>query len=375
MQAELIIIMDILYLVFIPAIIALGLVTSYTDILFGKIRNRHILLAIIYVPIAYFFIIMFYVFSGTPMNFSYLVDLSINILIALFVAFIAWNFKVWSAADGKLFLAYACLVPLIAFSRTYFSYFPSFVLLINTFFPVFFFYAFRIIFNVIKNEKMGFLRKIDSKMIVYLILDIFWITWIPRIFNQFFNFNIGILGNIIFVLSFIFLIRKISTTWKLPVVFSSVRIIFDFYFIITYAFLSNFIIMSVILISVFIVVVFSSNIFSKTMKVENLKPGIILEDIIFKESGKYKRMSEMEAMTLIKDGVIKNDDILKVSQTGDGLDNDDIRRIITLKNKGKLDFTRINIIQTVPFSPFLFLGVLLTLIASGNFLLFFNIIG
>ena len=164
--------MDILYILFLPAIIALGLVTSYTDISFGKIRNKHIFLAIVYVPIAYSFLITFNYFTGNVIRFSYLSDLGLNVFIALLVAFFAWNFKVWSAADGKLFFAYACLVPLIAYSNSYLALFPSFIILINTFFPAFIFFSFKIFFLSEMKKKKEFFKDIKLRMILLLFLSV-----------------------------------------------------------------------------------------------------------------------------------------------------------------------------------------------------------
>ena len=48
------------------------------------------------------------------------------------------------------------------------------------------------------------------------------------------------------------------------------------------------------------------------------------------------------------------------------LTEEDIEKIQNLYKKGKIKFKTIKIAKTVPFAPFMFLGVLLTYILQGN---------
>jgi len=60
----------------------------------------------------------------------------LNGFITLILGYLLWHFRLWTAADAKLFTLYALLIPLEFYSKSYFPYFPSFLLLINVFIPL-----------------------------------------------------------------------------------------------------------------------------------------------------------------------------------------------------------------------------------------------
>jgi len=114
--------------VFLPALLALGAVTTYEDIKSGKIRNIWILAGILYAVVVYLF---FSPFSAPEKEIIYL-----NILISILVSYLLWKKGLWAAGDAKLFIVYALLIPPAHYKNVYLSYFPAFNLLFNIFFPV-----------------------------------------------------------------------------------------------------------------------------------------------------------------------------------------------------------------------------------------------
>lgn len=152
----------ILDFLFLPMILFIGLVTSYEDLKFGIVRNRWIklglfwgigiiLLLFLYNPFAkslsHFFLSEIVnsssenkVFSILP---SYLFKQLANAGVAILVAFLMWKQKVWAAGDAKLFLVFALLLPLKYYQNSYFALFPSFVLLLNIFIPIFLYFMTR----------------------------------------------------------------------------------------------------------------------------------------------------------------------------------------------------------------------------------------
>ena len=147
---------------FLAAIILIGLFTSYEDIKEGKIRNKYIILALIYTLLAYVFIITIYYFGGVPIRAEYFIEFIINGVIALLVGFLLWYSRVWTAGDGKLFFAYSLLVPLSAYSFGYIKYFPSLVILINTFLPIFIFLFVGLLLKTTRQQKVDSAKKILS---------------------------------------------------------------------------------------------------------------------------------------------------------------------------------------------------------------------
>ncbi|MEM4245365.1 MAG: hypothetical protein QXR60_04145, partial [Candidatus Nanoarchaeia archaeon] len=70
---------------FLPAILFLGLISSYTDIKQGKIKNKHILIALIYAVVVYLIIISL---STTQVRVSYFLELIVMGILALIVGFV-----------------------------------------------------------------------------------------------------------------------------------------------------------------------------------------------------------------------------------------------------------------------------------------------
>jgi len=145
----------------------IGIITSYQDLIYGKIRNKWIILGLLYgLLIVFLFFIWnliaqpvteFYystirgLESDSPLpvftiQFFYLKTLIINFLIAVIASFLMWHFSAWSAGDAKLFLVFVLLLPLKYYYKTFLPFFPSFVLLVNIFIPVFIFLSIKALF-------------------------------------------------------------------------------------------------------------------------------------------------------------------------------------------------------------------------------------
>ena len=60
-----------------------------------------------------------------------------NAGIALVIGITLWEMRLWAAGDAKIFALLALSVPLSFYKNNYFSWFPSFVVLFNTFFALF----------------------------------------------------------------------------------------------------------------------------------------------------------------------------------------------------------------------------------------------
>ncbi|MBI2646715.1 MAG: prepilin peptidase, partial [Deltaproteobacteria bacterium] len=96
---------------FLPAILALGIITSYEDIRYGKIRNGWVIFALVYAIIIYSALIINAYFIG-KVNTPYLIELMANIGFAVIAGFSMWYFGLWTAGDVKLFIAYSAIIHL-----------------------------------------------------------------------------------------------------------------------------------------------------------------------------------------------------------------------------------------------------------------------
>lgn len=181
----------ILNFLFLTPIFIIGVICSYTDVKYGKIRNKWLAAGFIWVIVLYSSLLiynLFFLHQGA--NSKYLMDMVLNGSIALVLGYILWSLKLWAAGDAKLFTLFAFLLPPEFYAKTYFSEFPSFVLLINIFVPLLLFLTIKalafisgdIIGVVIKNG----LKRFSLKKIV------------GGLTNQFLK-NARLYANIIFV--------------------------------------------------------------------------------------------------------------------------------------------------------------------------------
>ena len=178
-------------ILFLPIVFFIGLITSYEDIKHGKVKNKWILLGLIWgLAIIFFFVVWYFIASpitrfyyfdimnlpdDSPapvftVSLAYLGRIIINAVLALVLSFLMWRSNAWAAGDAKLFFVYSLLIPLKYYWKSYLPYFPSFVLLINIFIPIFLyllarscFYYFKFIyFRLTKPTKVNLADKKDD---------------------------------------------------------------------------------------------------------------------------------------------------------------------------------------------------------------------
>lgn len=167
----------ILDFLFLPVIFFIGLVVSYQDFKESKIKNKWIILGLIWGLGIY---ILFLIWAlAAPFTFilpSYILKVFINSAIALIIGYLLWHFNLWSAGDAKLFFVFSLLLPLKYYWKSALPYFPSFALLINIFIPavvfligqnLFYFLKTASIFKTVNFCKLN-LSKLKNKRPVYL---------------------------------------------------------------------------------------------------------------------------------------------------------------------------------------------------------------
>jgi hypothetical protein len=107
----------------LPAIIALGIITTFEDIRDGRIRNIWILLAVSYSAAIHIILEVF--------DLDYLLSLALS----FGAGYALWRADLWSAGDAKLFVAFTSLLPAGSYLGIS-ELIPSLTLLVNTFLPV-----------------------------------------------------------------------------------------------------------------------------------------------------------------------------------------------------------------------------------------------
>jgi len=143
---------DLLDFLFLPILFLIGLITGYQDFKEGKIKNKWIILGLVWgLGIYIFFLIWALVVPYTFILPSYIFKVFINSAIALVIGYLLWYFNLWSAGDAKLFFIFSLLLPLKYYWKTALPYFPSFALLINIFIPALLFLIGQNLFYFLKS--------------------------------------------------------------------------------------------------------------------------------------------------------------------------------------------------------------------------------
>ena len=96
-----------------------------------------------------------------------------------------------------------------------------------------------------------------------------------------------------------------------------------------------------------------SNIFSNEVEVDKLKQGMVLSEFIQKDENKHIKKVK---------SAFYADNFL--DEESEGLTQKQIEKIRAA------DIKKIRVSQMISFAPFIFLGVILTLIAKGNIIIF-----
>jgi hypothetical protein len=358
---------DKLFFFFLPMIVFLGAVTGYEDIKHGKIRNKWIMLSIVYTAIAYLFAIAYYSSFGFTVEFSYFREYLLMVFFTVIVAFVMWWACFWTAGDGKLFIAFSVLVPLSVYRYGNIPFMSSTNLLINTMVPFFLFYAAVIAVRTSWRHKASSFRKLlQPRRLMVLALFLFGFTYLVNIFFSFF----GLPSNFFFVVFVLFFLLLIidrifgQRIFLALAMLSLVRIAFDRTLLDPGMWVSFAGTYLLFLFLVFYVLYLGYDYMSRVVDIALLKPGMVPAQIIYKQNEKYIRedILHVSLLSYMYEKTIKREYILE--PRSEGLTQDDIDRI--LSEKDKLEFEHVRVFKTLHFAPFLFVGTLLTILFQGN---------
>lgn len=368
---------------FLPAIIILGIITSYQDIKSGKIRNKWIIIGLAYALITNIALITYYSLT-TSINTQYLLELTTNFIISILIGYAMWHYNIWSAADGKLFIAFSSLLPLEIYAFGHQKYFPAITLLTNIFLVSIMIMGIALFFKIkqktiMKIAKTFAKENLNIKQLSTSALTIFSIFWLIQLLLAFFKMR-NYLLTFAFTMILIPLIQKktgkyfTSMLW----IIAGIRILSD-KTIYTKEFLLNFIILILIWRIIYSLIFgsvskLSQEIFSRKIKIDELTPGMILSEKIDKKKITKKELAMMKKQTDTE--LIKQDDYYFIKTSKTGFDNGMINEAAEGLNKTqireikKMGFKKIKISQTIPFAPLIFAGVVLTILAKGNILIY-----
>lgn len=359
---------------FLPMILFLGIVTSYQDIKIGKIRNKWILWAVYYSVLVNIIITIFYFLNGTEIRSAYFIELGLTVLLSLTMGVIIWLAGLWTAGDAKLFFAFSILLPLEIYKYGHIPFLSSANILINTFTPIFIFLAFSLLFKTSLKQKIFHLKKsFEPKQIFQLFVFLFAFFWVIELVGKIFNLSLNYFSSIIFLLLLIILLERAlkSKLFSVVLIIAISRIFFDassytpehlkFLF---------FIWMSFILLRFFFLYL-GFNFLTKQVDINLLKSEMVPAERIYVENKNYKKESIMHFgfFSHTPEKTKKKNYLFDV--TAKGLTKMDVQKLKKLEKK--LGFEHLRIHQTLSFAPFMFAGVLLTILFQGNLFIYLTL--
>jgi len=384
--------MDILKLLFLPGILAIGFLGSLSDIKTGKVSNNLIKKGFFYGLIIYFFLFLWTIarksfvfltiFLGNTyyLTFNYFIDLFINTLIAFIVGIVLWKLNFWAAGDAKLFALMSFLLPLTAYTHNRIVYFPSFILLLNSYIICLFWLIFKEIlkfkikkinlveiYNNNKEKIKIFLKNISRNFQLnktFIFLNLILIYSIIFLFISSFAFRINVL-NLSLPSSLFCYLCLFAVYQPLTKLFKKYEKIntFVFLFLIAISFLvpnfwAMFFSRAFLRFSsgflVFIVIIRIAAIFlnrrdeTRKIKLDNLQPNMILSDRTISLLKEDKNFFQKEIAHIYFDG-------LSIEQVKK------IKNFFKNKNMQEIEISR-----TFPFAPFIFLGALSVYFFGGS---------
>ena len=359
----------------------IGGVCSYTDIKYGKIFNKWIVIGFLY-GISFYVFLFFYnfFFIFQISNIKYLTEVGINCLISFFVGYSLWHFKLWSAGDAKFFTICAFLLPLKFYSKSYLPYFPSFNLLANLFIPLLFVLTSTAIYLEIREffdyrGKLKNIKKLSLKNLVFIIknsakrffplfLDY---TFIFILFQKISSFREKIPGgDFLFNPSFLFFfmffvaghLNKIKKQKSWVSSFINVTVLLYYLYLIIFG---RFETLKVILRNTFIFMVLITlfrqvlNFYIEKKEVKKIKIKDLKKGITPSKDDLYLILKRLKQQEIEKSlGEIK----------AEGLNEKQVKVIKELFVDNP-NF-EIKIYKTFPFAPFMFLSVIISIFIKGS---------
>ena len=353
-----------LLILYLPIILFFGIITSYEDLKFGKIRNKWILVSISYSV----FILLLANFVGIEINQSYMAVFVINLLLSSVVGILLWRIHLWSAGDAKLFFAYSIIIPLTSYKLGFTRFFPSYILLINTFTPLFVFYLMNVMFKTkIKTKIQALKHFMKIKIISITAVSIFGLIWVLKPLFSLLGFypDLFMLSIFLFiVISFIEFLIPLKQ-FHIFIVIALLRLVFD-RSIFSFEFLKDFsLLLLFFLIIRFFVLTLSYFFFTKPVYVEDLKPDMALADRIYKKRSRYVKEENIIVSIFAALYYTKKTKPLFTKP----LTEKDVKLLKKLHSGGKFKPHEVRIHEVVPFALHMFIGALLTISCQGNFLL------
>jgi len=378
--------------IFLIPIFIIGLITSFEDYKYGKIKNKWIKIGFLWGLIILGLMVFLNLFSASLLtNPSYLSQIFINTVIAFIIGLLMWHWTIWSAGDAKLFALFSFLLPLKFYSNTYLSYFPSFALLLNIFIVALTVFLITLILNFIfyifkrerkiltekekdiQRKKMkanvsSFIKEIFDLFVIFFVMvsliGIILRSPLKEGLTYFFGTVLGLENWVLFIAVlgiFIFLMRFLR---KLKKVFYTIAIfLLIWLFYAWFKFDQSPLLAIEPMLGVTAILVFGGLAFRKTFDWYVNKKEI--QEINIKDIKIGTRLTEESLKILESRGETKKffkESIGKIHS--DGLSAEQVLFLKKFAEKKKIE--KIKTYKLSPFAIWIFIGLIITILFNGS---------
>ena len=354
-----------------------GFIISLQDIKTEKVSNKLIIVGLLLGTLCYSLQAIFGLFYKN-VNLPALNAMLINITVSWLVAFCIWYFGFWAAGDAKVFMLFSFLLPLKYYGKeSIIPFFPSLVILINSFLFVIVYISIGAILKGIKTLNFYCIDLLNKRIKVkeevrrYVAKTI---SLIPEILKNVLLFLCIVI--IFYLANEYFKAYGLIKLFLLIAVAVSMRIL-------TKINLKKIFIFSLLLFFVAFLTTFFSNkghfeLFSKVYKSTFGLAFIALAlNVVIQFLIRYQDERTIDSQELVSNMILSEKTIQKIGKfteiSGEDfslVDGITVSQAEQIKELGRNnnDLRNIGIVKTFPFVPFLFIGVIATIILKGNLL-------
>jgi len=344
-----------MYIIILALVLFFGFITSYQDFKHKKVKNKILL----YMFCIGFILNFFEAFTISPILLLYSFS---NLFFSFLICFSLWAMGVLSGGDAKLIIAFSYLIPPSLYNYVYFQIYPAFSLLINIFVPASLILLvlafFRIRKNCLRIAKETFNKKVFTFTFIFVVSFLGVTEILLQIIQISSNFIIQSL-----LLFFIFYILRILNinVLKISSIVLFILIIFFPETIISLDYLASVIYTMIYILFFSFILTVADKAYSQEIKIEYLKPGMKLSEILIKEKEKYRK--ENFTLRFFYDFLFLSEKRIKGGSVS--INEKIINELKKLKKDGKLNFDKIKISTTINFAPFISFGAFLTILFKG----------
>lgn len=341
---------------FLIILIVVGGWISYEEFKEGRIRNN---LLIVLVGAGIF--LNYYTGSFTIK----LIPSLVNICFGIVAGLIIWFAGLWSAADAKLYISLVILFPIIWFKSSS-GYFPGIAILINSTLPLFLFLTCQVL---VQSSWKGKIQAVKKILKPSFLINIFIISMgavlLRSLIANLFKIQLNYFLTLPLFLALFWLVNKL----KIKIVYFFIFIIISSFifspYLINLRFFITVFIFSLLIFFAIWIISLSQPLFTREVKVTELKEGMILNEMILRKNQRFTKqpLAFLTFLTSLAQR-IRSKPIFGYNP--DGLQASEIKELQEMKKAERLEFETIRIVDTLPFAPALFLGILITYFLKGS---------